>query len=120
MEDDIFYAIGSGSTAKCISRRLGIDYDLLGVDLVRNKKLVKKELIYKKKWKKSSKKICRSQEAKCREMPPLKRLRKRARNTRWKQHLIIPKLGHKGFMQKVMQDEISAATFQRAVLSCLE
>lgn len=43
-----------------------------------------------------------------------------ARNTRWKQHLIIPKLGHKGFMQKVMQDEISAATFQRAVLSCLE
>ena len=42
MEDDIFYAIGSGSTAKCISRRLGIDYELLGVDLVRNKKLVKK------------------------------------------------------------------------------
>ena len=42
MEDDIFYAIGSGSTAKCISRRLGIDYELLGVDLVRNKKLVKR------------------------------------------------------------------------------
>ena len=34
MEDDVFYAIGSGSTAKCISRRLGIDYELLGVDLI--------------------------------------------------------------------------------------
>ena len=51
MEDDIFYAIGSGSTAKCISRRLGIDYELLGVDLVRNKKLVKKDMTEEELWK---------------------------------------------------------------------
>ena len=50
MEDDIFYAIGSGSTAKCISRRLGIDYELLGVDLVRNKKLVKKDMTEEELW----------------------------------------------------------------------
>ena len=50
MEDDVFYAIGSGSTAKCISRRLGIDYELLGVDLVRNKKLVKKDMTEEELW----------------------------------------------------------------------
>ncbi len=43
-----------------------------------------------------------------------------ARIATWKQHLIIPKLGHKGFMQKVLQDKISATAFKQAVVSCLE
>ena len=42
---------GSLHTAKCISRRLGIDYELLGVDLVRNKKLVKKDMTEEELWK---------------------------------------------------------------------
>ena len=43
MDPDLFYAVGSGTSAKCICRYLGIDGELLGVDVIRDKKLVKKD-----------------------------------------------------------------------------
>lgn len=50
MERDVCYAIGSGSSAKCIARRLGIDHELLGVDLVRDKKLIAKDMTEQQLW----------------------------------------------------------------------
>ena len=50
MEPGVYYAIGSGSSAKCISKRLGIDYELLGVDVVKDKKLVAKDVTEQQLW----------------------------------------------------------------------
>lgn len=50
MEPDIFYAVGSGSTAKCISRLLGLEYELLGVDLIHGGALVEKDLTEERLW----------------------------------------------------------------------
>ena len=50
MEKDRMYAIGSGSTAKCVSRSLGIPFELLGVDLVKNGSLVKKDVTEQELW----------------------------------------------------------------------
>lgn len=50
MEPGVYYAIGSGSTAKCISKRLGIDYELLGVDIVRDKELILKDATEEQLW----------------------------------------------------------------------
>ncbi len=44
MEDDIFYIIGSGTTTMYIMRELGLDYTILGVDIIKNKKLVAKDV----------------------------------------------------------------------------
>jgi predicted polyphosphate/ATP-dependent NAD kinase len=44
MEEDIFYIIGPGTTTARILETLGLDVTLVGVDLVRNKKLVGKDL----------------------------------------------------------------------------
>ena len=50
MQPDVYYAVGSGSTTKCISRRLGVDYELLGVDIIRNKQLVARDVTEQQLW----------------------------------------------------------------------
>ena len=50
MEPGVYYAVGSGSSAKCISQRLGIDYELLGVDVVKDGKLVAKDVTEQQLW----------------------------------------------------------------------
>lgn len=50
MRRDFFYAIGSGSSAKCISRRLNIGYELLGIDIIHNYKLVAKDVTEQQLW----------------------------------------------------------------------
>lgn len=40
MEDDYLYMIGPGTTTKAIMRQLGLKYALLGVDVIRQKRLV--------------------------------------------------------------------------------
>lgn len=50
MDKDTYYAVGSGSSAKCIARRLGIDYELLGVDIVKDKKLIAKDVTEEQLW----------------------------------------------------------------------
>ena len=50
MEPGVYYAVGSGSSAKCISQRLGIDYELLGVDVVKDGKLVAKDVTERQLW----------------------------------------------------------------------
>lgn len=50
MEKGVFYAIGSGTTAKCVSSCLGIDSELLGVDLVMDRKLIKKDVTERELW----------------------------------------------------------------------
>lgn len=50
MECDTYYAVGSGSSAKCISRKLGIDYELLGIDIIYNFKLVAKDVTEQQLW----------------------------------------------------------------------
>ncbi len=50
LEDDVYYAVGSGSCAKCLSRRLGLDYELLGVDVIRNRKLLAKDVTEEQLW----------------------------------------------------------------------
>ena len=43
MKDDIFYIIGSGTTPMYIMKELDLPYIVLGVDIIKNKKLVKKD-----------------------------------------------------------------------------
>ena len=43
MEDGVYYLIGPGSTTEAIKRQLGIDSTLLGVDVVKDRKLVLKD-----------------------------------------------------------------------------
>lgn len=44
MEDDLFYIIGSGTTTMYIMKELGLEYTILGVDIIKNKKLVAKDV----------------------------------------------------------------------------
>lgn len=44
MEDDCSYIIGPGTTTRAILERLGLDCTLLGVDLVRGKQLIGKDM----------------------------------------------------------------------------
>ncbi len=44
MDPDAVYAVGSGSTAKCVMRRLNLPYELLGVDLIQNRCLIKRDV----------------------------------------------------------------------------
>lgn len=44
MERDVIYIIGPGTTTREIMNGLALPYSLLGVDLVRNKKIIKKDL----------------------------------------------------------------------------
>ncbi|TXT58099.1 MAG: ATP-NAD kinase [Promethearchaeota archaeon] len=44
MEEDVLYLLGPGTTVKTISDRLNISKSLLGIDSIRNKALVKKDL----------------------------------------------------------------------------
>lgn len=43
METDVFYIIGSGTTPMYIMKELNLPYTVLGVDIIKNKKLVKKD-----------------------------------------------------------------------------
>jgi predicted polyphosphate/ATP-dependent NAD kinase len=43
MEDDVVYIMGAGSTVKAVGDALGIDKTLLGVDIVKNSKIVHKD-----------------------------------------------------------------------------
>lgn len=43
MEDDIYYIIGSGTTTRPILEKLGLKNTLLGIDIIKNKKLVKND-----------------------------------------------------------------------------
>jgi predicted polyphosphate/ATP-dependent NAD kinase len=44
MSDTFFYIIGPGSTTGVLMEKLNLDYSLLGVDLVRRKRLIRKDL----------------------------------------------------------------------------
>lgn len=44
MEDDLFYIIGSGTTTMYIMKELGLEYTILGVDIIKNKKLIAKDV----------------------------------------------------------------------------
>ncbi len=44
MEDDCFYIIGPGTTTRAVMKKLNLDNTLLGVDVVKNNKLVGKDL----------------------------------------------------------------------------
>ncbi|MBU5625594.1 ATP-NAD kinase family protein [Oscillibacter sp. MSJ-2] len=50
MESGVTYAIGSGSSAKCISQRLGLPYELLGVDVIRDGKLIERDVTEEQLW----------------------------------------------------------------------
>lgn len=43
MKEDVFYIVGSGTTPMYIMKELELPYTVLGVDIVKNKKLVKKD-----------------------------------------------------------------------------
>jgi len=44
ISDDLFYIIGPGTTTRAVMEKLGLDYSLLGVDLIYKKKLIGKDL----------------------------------------------------------------------------
>lgn len=44
MSDEYFYIIGPGSTTRPIMAKLGLDYSLLGIDLIYRKRLIGKDL----------------------------------------------------------------------------
>jgi predicted polyphosphate/ATP-dependent NAD kinase len=44
MEEDVTYVVGPGTTTAEIMKVLGLDFSLLGVDLIRNKELLGKDL----------------------------------------------------------------------------
>ncbi|MGC9780322.1 MAG: ATP-NAD kinase family protein [Candidatus Heimdallarchaeota archaeon] len=48
MDDDYYYIIGPGTTTRPIMEKLGLDYTLLGVDLIYRKKLIERDLSEKK------------------------------------------------------------------------
>lgn len=50
MQSGVYYAIGSGSSAKCVCARLGVDYELLGIDIVRDRRLVEKDVTEERLW----------------------------------------------------------------------
>ena len=50
LEPGVTYAVGSGSTAKCILQRLGLPYELLGVDILRDGALLAKDVTEEQLW----------------------------------------------------------------------
>ena len=47
MDDEILYLVGPGSTTKALTDQLKVDGSLLGVDIVKNKKLIASDVNYK-------------------------------------------------------------------------
>ncbi len=43
MEDDVIYIMGAGSTVKAVGDLMGIDKTLLGVDIIKNNKIIQKD-----------------------------------------------------------------------------
>lgn len=50
LEPGVTYAVGSGSTAKCILQRLGLPYELLGVDILRDGALLATDVTEQELW----------------------------------------------------------------------
>ena len=50
LEAGCYYAVGSGTTAKCLSRLLGLEYELLGVDILRDRQLIVKDATEEQLW----------------------------------------------------------------------
>lgn len=50
LKKDCYYAVGSGSQAKSVSRLLKIDYEVLGVDIIRNGELIEKDVTEQLLW----------------------------------------------------------------------
>ena len=44
MEDDVYYIVGSGTTTRPILEKLGLKNTLLGIDIIKNKELVKNDV----------------------------------------------------------------------------
>lgn len=44
LEDDVYYIIGSGTTTRKIMEELGLDHTILGVDIIKNKELIAKDV----------------------------------------------------------------------------
>ncbi len=43
LENDIYYFIGAGTTTSYIMKKLSLDYSLLGVDVIRNRELIRRD-----------------------------------------------------------------------------
>lgn len=43
MEDDLFYVVGSGTTTAQIMKELELEHTILGVDIIKNKELIKRD-----------------------------------------------------------------------------
>lgn len=50
MDADSYYAIGSGSCAKSVSRCLKLPFELLGIDIIRNKQLIVRDATEEQLW----------------------------------------------------------------------
>lgn len=50
LEKQCLYAVGPGSTAKCLSRRLGLDFELLGVDIIQDGRLLDRDVTEEQLW----------------------------------------------------------------------
>lgn len=47
MQEDVYYIMGSGSTVRAVMDRLGLESTLLGIDIVKNKALIAKDVTEK-------------------------------------------------------------------------
>lgn len=50
LEHGVTYAVGSGSTAKCVLQRLELPYELLGVDILRDGELLARDVTEEQLW----------------------------------------------------------------------
>lgn len=50
MKPNHVYAVGAGTTAKCLMRELGLPYELLGVDLIKNGQLLASDVTEEEIW----------------------------------------------------------------------
>lgn len=50
MEENVYYAVGSGSTAKCVPAALGLPFELLGIDIIQNKSLAATDVTEEELW----------------------------------------------------------------------
>jgi len=50
MDPGVYYAVGSGSSAKCILRRLNLPYELLGIDVIQDKTLLARDVTEEMLW----------------------------------------------------------------------
>lgn len=51
LKEGIYYAVGPGSTAKCLMQRMALDYELLGVDIICDGRVVVRDATEEQLWK---------------------------------------------------------------------